>query len=336
MHPSVGSAPGSLGAIVGPGRSGTTWAGTLVDSCPDVIYRFEPFRRMAVIDMEIRTWLNRLKRQDISDSELARIYSSLLAAHPLTNKPPFFHKSYRMTTLCRAPLWPAARALSAVGRLYGAVYSPAPGPPLIFKEVTFLKPTQTLVGRTSMPVVYIARHPCATVLSEVEGQVQAKMPSGRLQRLPSILAENAPHLAERFSDVLVDPDPVPRAALLWRFEVDFSISHVLKSARGLVMTYEQLISDTHDRTRQLLAHFGLNYTIQTERFIDFLLGLRSSGKMAPRRTGWGAKYFTVYRNPREQKDAWKSRISSDARGKINSIVKDSPAYMYCAALGNWD
>ena len=335
MHPSLGPAPGSLGAIIGPGRSGTTWAGTLVDSCPDVIYRFEPFRRMAVIDPAIRNWLDRLKKQDVSDRELARIYSSLLAAHPLTNKPPFFHKSYRMTTLGRSPLWPAARALPAVGRLYGAVYSPAAGPPLIFKEVTFLKATQTLLGRTSVPVVYIARHPCATVLSEVKGQVQGRMPSGRLQRLRSILAENAPHLAERFGHVLDDPDPVPRAALLWRFEVDFSVPQVLKSARGLVMTYEELISDTHDRTRQMLAHFGLNYTSQTERFIDFLLGLRS-GEMATRRTGWGAMYFTVYRNPRQQKDAWKSRISSDARAKINSIVKDSPAYTYCAALGNWE
>lgn len=308
-----------------------------MDSCPDVIYRFEPFHRLAPVEPAFRVWLERLKRQEIGEGDVPDLYSLLGRAHPLTNKPPFFPgKSYPLRTLGRRQAWPLARAFRPAGRLYEAIYSPQSGPPIIFKEVTFLAATRNLVERTSVPVVYLVRHPCATVLSEIAGQRRGNMPSARQRNLRRILEENAPALAERYSDVLSCEDPLRREALLWRFEVESCVPLVRQSPRGLVLTYEQLAVDTHEAARKLLAHFGLRWSEQTAKFIDDLLSIGSNAKAGPRRTGWGDRYFSIYRNPRNEKDAWKSRISGEDRRKVESIVAGSEAVDYCAALGRWE
>ncbi len=190
-----------LCALVGPGRSGTTWAGSLLDSCPEVIYRFEPFHRMAPINSDFRGWMHRLKQQEVRQQDLQQLYPLLSKAHPLTNKEPFFPKRYRQFTLGRRQLWPVARVFPVAARAYGALYSPPCGAPIIFKEVTFIRPLQNLLEKTDVPIIYLVRHPCATVLSEVYGQEKGKMPSGRQQRLKEILCEHSPDLADRFADV---------------------------------------------------------------------------------------------------------------------------------------
>jgi len=101
------------------------------------------------------------------------------------------------------------------------------------------------------------------------------------------------------------------------------------------MTYEQLADDAYTHVKTMFAHLGLAYSDQTTRFIDALYGLKNAGGGGPRHTGWGDSYYSVYRNPRDQKDAWKARISAEDRCKIEAIVGDSTAVSYCAALGGW-
>ena len=324
-----------LKAIIGPGRSGTTWAGSLVDSCPDVIYRFEPFHRLSAVNPEVRQWFEKLKKQAVTEGDLARIYALFRPAHPLTNKAPFFdEKSYSLRTTGRSQLWPLARMLRPAKWLYKTAYSPRPGPPLVFKEVTFIKPLRNLLEQTAIPVVYLVRHPCATVLSSISGPKQGGRPP-RVGQLREILQANEPALANRFADVVEGSDIIQRTALLWRFEVETCVSLVRRSARGLVMTYEQLADDTHAEARAMFAHLGIPYGEQTEQFIDSLYGLNAGRQGKPRRTGWGDKHFSVYRNPREQKESWKEKISPDDRRKIEEIAQGGPAIEACAALGRW-
>lgn len=307
-----------------------------MDSSPEVIYRFEPFHRMAAVEPEFRHWFDKLRNQLVVDEDIPRIYSLLCAAHPLMNKPPFFtDKAYRQATFGRKQIWPLARRLRLAQWIYRSAYSPQPGPPLVFKEVTFIKPIRNLLERTSVPVVYLVRHPCATVDSDVKGQTQGKMPSSRQRGLREILLEHAPALAERFADVVAGSDIVRRTALLWRCEIETCVSIVRQSSNGMVLTYEQLADDAHTHARQLFAHFGLRYGEQTEQFVDYLYSLNSAERKIPRRTGWGDKYFSVYRNPREQKDAWKSTMSAADRKKVEAMVEDSPAVAFCSALGHW-
>ena len=324
-----------IGAIVGPGRSGTTWAGTLVDSCPDVIYRFEPFHRLAKVDAEMNQWFQKLRNQEVREDDLPRIYTRLCVADPLTNKAPFFrNKSYPVRTFGRRQLWPVARLLRPARHLYSAVYTPRPGPPLVFKEVTFIKPLQNLLERTPVPVVYMVRHPCATVISSIDVQMREGIPA-RVQQLRATLQEQAPQLADAHADALDSNDLLRQAALLWRFEVDRCVTLARKSAHGLVMTYEQLADDTHSQSKAMFSHLGIEHGPHTLKFIDSLHSLRSTGRPGPRRTGWGNNRFSVYRNPKEQKDSWKKKVSAEDRRKVEEIVQGVPSLEYCAQLGAW-
>ena len=254
----------------------------------------------------------------------------------MTNKPPYFpEKQYRQVSAFRERLWPAARAFRPAARVYEWVYTPPPGPPLVFKEVTFVKPLKTLVEKTSVPVVYLVRHPCATVMSDVTGQLNGKMPQDRQRRLGELLRQNAPELADRFADVVAGTDIVQRTALLWRYEIESCVPLVQHSARGMLLTNEQLADDAYTHAKSMLQHFGLEYANQTQAFIDSLYEIEVDGTRGPVRTGWGDKYFSVFRNPREEKDAWKAKISAMDRGKIEDIVADSDAVALCARLGSW-
>jgi hypothetical protein len=324
-----------VAALIGPSRSGTTWVGTIIDSCPDVIYRFEPFHRMATVNREFRAWFDKLKNQQVSGADLQRIYELLVPAHALTNKAPFFSdKSYALRTIGRRQLWPIARFLPPIDSIYRALYSPEPGPQVVFKEVTFVKPLRNLLERTEVPIVYMVRHPCATVLSEVRRQMQGRA-AIRQVNLRKLLIEYESPLAEQFPDVVHGTDIVERTALLWRCEIETCVGLLRRSTTGMIITYEQLAEDAHSRAPEILAHFGVRYSEQTRKFVDSLYDLRTGSPKSRRRTGWGAEYFSVYRNPRDEKEAWKRKISVDDRRKIERIVRGSPAIEYCAALGQW-
>lgn len=290
---------------------------------------------MSAVDGEFRQWFDRLKRQAIREDDMPPLYDLLRKAHPLMDKAPFFRsKSYPGASFGRELLWPLARALQPASWIYCKAYTPPAGPPIVFKEVTFIRPIKNLVDHTSMPIVYIARHPCATVMSEIRGQERVNR-IARERRLRELLSEHAPALAEQFAEIVAGSDIVRRVALLWRCEVEICAALVSASAGGLLLTYEQLATDAYSESSRMLKHLGLPYTRETESYLDELHREDSGGRAAPRRTGWGKSYFSVYRNPARERDAWKSRISSSDRLKIESVVQGSPPIEHLASLGRW-
>jgi Sulfotransferase domain len=332
---SVNTEPFSLRAIVGPPRSGTTWLGALVDSSPEVIYRFEPFHRLSVSNQKVGETLCKLKSQAIREADVRALYFLICPAHPLTNKAPFFDdKSYPLRTFGRRQLWPLARLAPPARSLYRVTYSPQPGPPLVFKEVTFVLPLRNLVKRTSVPVAYLVRHPCATVLSALSAPDGSPLASTHL-RLRQTLAKNAPKLLDRYKEVIDGTDVVSQHALMWLYQVESCVSVLRRSKTGLLITYEQLADDAYSHGKTLFGHFGIKFGDATRRFLDQLYGTVSRPKGIPRRTGWGAAYYSVYRNPRELKDLWKSQMATADRKKVESIVRGHPAVELCASLGNW-
>lgn len=279
--------------------------------------------------------MDQLKAQGVGETDLPEIYRLLCPAHPLTNKAPFFEdKAYRLRRFGRAQLWPFARVLAPARAAYRAAYSPEPGPMLVFKEVTFVRQLRNLITQTSVPVVYLVRHPCATVMSAMNAPGEGAI-AARQGQLRSLLVKNAPQLLERHPGIADDPDPVTRNALLWLYEVESCATIIRKSRRGMLITYEQLADDAYLHAKAMFDHFGIMFGEQTLRFLDVLYGSGPAGSTGPKRTGWGRRYFSVYRNPREQKDSWKRRISAEDRGKIEKIVMDSEAVKYCAEIGGW-
>jgi hypothetical protein len=210
-----------------------------------------------------------------------------------------------------------------------------PGPPIVFKEVTFVRQLRNLIERTCVPVVYLVRHPCATVLSSLSAPQQGAISMKHL-KLSEVLRRNAPGLMERFPHVVEGSDSVSRHALFWLYEVETCVTLIQGSANGMVMTYEQLAEDAYVQAKILFGHLGLQYGEPTKRFIDALYGLGAAeGQGGPRRTGWGDSYYSVYRNPRDQKDSWKKKMRVEDQMKVQSIVQGSAAIEFCASLGRW-
>lgn len=327
----------SLGALIGPGRSGTTWAGALLNSNPHVLYRFEPFNRMGKTDRRYREWLDKMKSHRFSQDDIPAITKLLIQSHPLIDKEPFFFKAFTQPMIAKRIAWLAARLAPFFADIYRLCYTPRNAKHLIFKEVTFVKPLQALLRFTSVPIVYLVRHPCATVMSDVTGQLSGKMPSLRQEKLRAILLEHDAVLADRFSAICEGNNVVARTAVLWRCEVETCLREAAQHpGRALVLTYEQLADDAHAGTNSMLQHFGVPLDQQTNHFIEQLYNEERNSASRPRRTGWGDSYFSVMRNPRAQKDAWKGRVDAESRRIIESVVGDSSLIQECARLGAWD
>ena len=324
-----------LKAIIGANRSGTTWLGTLVDSHPEVIYRFEPFHRSLRTNAELRSYIKMFDSPDLSDEMLERTYRLLLEAHPLTSKPPFFKKNYR-GDIGILWMWMVAKGFDPARSLYKRLYTPGETYPLVFKEVSYERRMKNILSNTSIPITYLIRHPAGTVLSETKGQMTGKMPTGRHKILKNQLKKYNPVLYERYESEIDSMSLLEKNALNWRVDLEIGVSAIRETGKGLLLTYEQLCEDAYTQVNRVFDNFGLQMEKETELFIDKLYSIEDSNKKLSRKINWGDDFFKVNRNPKKQKSAWKSSITADERKKIEKLVQDSEAFQYCAALGGWD
>lgn len=324
-----------LKAIFGAGRSGTTWLGSIVNSHPQVAYRFEPFHRLKSFDAEVRECGRILNEAAISPQDLQRTYTALLKADPLTDKPPFFQKEPPAKP-GKDLLWPVARKLRLAAPLYRLFHTPAAGTPLVFKEVTYERCMANMLQHTAVPVIYLVRHPCGNVMSDVRGQQEGKMPSGRQTVLASLLANHNPALLERYQHRLDEMTVVEKTALLWRIDLEIGMAAIQQyPQQAMVITYEQICDDAHHYVKTIFDHFQLSYAPQTQQFLNALYDVNGAEKQEINKDLMD-NFFTVYRNPSQQKTAWKKKISDQDRHSIEAIVQDSPSFQHLATLGGWD
>ena len=337
----------SVNAIFGSGRSGSTWLGSIINSHPGLIYRFEPFHRLSAKEPVVQYYKKLLKEDSISenqlsDSDIPKIYKSLVSADPLTDKPPFFPKS-DIDVLgpekegIRKKSWAVARSLPVFDCFYKKLYTPKNSPPLVFKEVTFEKQMRNILKYTSIPVVYLVRHPCGNILSDVKGQESGKMPTGRQSVLESILKKHDVELFDKYGHQLEQLSILEKTTLLWRIDLETGLKALNDFGRGLLITYEQLCDDAHTHVQPIFKTFNLPYSSQTEQFLDTLYASDKASMQKNRRSqDWMNQFFTVYRNPKKQKYSWKNKIEAEDRQKIEAIVQDSWAFQHCAKVGQWD
>ena len=206
---------------------------------------------------------------------------------------------------------------------------------MIIKEVDFEKEMSTLLTKSSIPLVYLVRHPCGNVLSHVKGQQSGKMTTKRNQYLGKFMQRNAPDLYDRHKDKIADMSVLEIVTWFWRISLDLGVKAIQDSGRGKLLTYEQLCDDADGCAQSIFEYFGLSYPTESQNFVAGLYASEAA-KDGGRKKDLMDGYFTVHRNPQKQKDAWKAKITSAQRKVIEGIVKDSPAFEYCAALGDWD
>lgn len=321
-----------LRAVFGTGRSGSTWLGALLNSHPDVAYRFEPFHRIKNNPC-IREARAKVEAGTFTQSDIPTIYDALLTATPLTEKPPFFPKRFGRT-FGRKLAWPLARRVGLARRVFEAMYTPPMGVPLIFKEVNLELLMIKFLEQTTTRVVYLVRHPGACVASFLAGQSAGLMPVRRFKLLPELLRTHDAALADRYESRVDSLSDCQRNALLWRIDIERAYAAVEGHSRAKIVAYEALCREPASITRATLEFFDIPYDEQVERFLQASTRPRPSHRFV-RADIFANSYFSVFRDPSESMDRWRSKLSNEHKDEISEVVSDSAAFKAFAELGSW-
>lgn len=320
-----------LAGLFGTGRSGTTWLGAVLNAHPDVAYRFEPFHRNKR-DPVLAPIRDRLRNGGANGQDMRRLYERLIGADPFTDKPPFFPK-HNSRNFARKQAWFCARVCPPLRPMFSKLYSPREDAVVVFKEVTMERMMRGLLLHTDVPVVYLVRHPCATVASLVRGQEEGKMSTGRLGVLASLMQKHDPTLHEQYAGTIDQLNVYQKNALLWRMDVEKALCAIRDARRGLLITFEELCDDAHRQAKRVCDEFGIEFADEIKRFVDQLYA--ASGPNGSKSKDVRDRYFTVFRNPGQQRDKWKDTLAAEHRQDIEAIVCDSFAFTACATQGGW-
>lgn len=323
---------GGFATIFGTGRSGSTWLGSIVDTHPDLAYRFEPLARLRD-DTRVLRLCERIMGSGADLSLLDDLHQCLLRADPLTCKPPFFPKRHQRT-LGRAWMWPASRAANAVRDLFSLAYAARPGTPLVFKEVGLNRLVIPLVRDAGLRAIYLIRHPCGVVSSTLEGQQKRLMPAGRREVVADLLRKHDQALWARWATDLPSASPATIEALLWRIEVEEALREVWHLPHVHLVVYEDLCARTEEVAGRAFEHLGLNPSEQTRRLLEAMSSPNSAARRA-HGDRWVNDYFSVFRDPRDSAEKWKKQLPKESVTEIFGAVESSPAFTRCAAIGNW-
>lgn len=321
----------ALYGIFGTGRSGSTWLGSIVNTHPDVAYRFEPFHRLR--DPSFLSIRRRLREGRFGPRDLPELYSRLRPAEPSVDRPPFFPKA-NARIRGKATLWPLARRLRAFGPVYRSIYSPGGTPVVVFKEVTLERTMATLVQDVGMRVVYLVRHPCGVVASLLEGQRAGLMPTRRQAALREILRDHDPLLYQEHAGAVDSYSAAAKEALLWRVDVERGWAVTQCDSRARLVAYEELCRSPLEHTKEIFAHFGLDVPRQT---LQGLAEMTSGSTLVRERRSeqWSNDYFSVFRDPREASERWRDKLSAEDQARVMNIVHDCAVYRSLEDAGIW-
>lgn len=315
--------PVPLYAVYGPGRSGTTWLGAIINSHPQIAYRFEPFRRKDIIPHFNQFWESRNQSDSFSQADLKQIYEGLLLAHPVTDKPPFFEKD-RTYGHGQKQLWHLARLFSPLAQLYSRLYTPSGLPPLVFKEVRW-REIAILLRHFNLYTTFILRSPQGTVASLLRGQRTGLMPTWKRDNLELVLQKEGGDLAGNLPCPVATMSPVQKNAVLWRIEADRTYEAAQNHPNCLLVIYENLCQQPREVAHKVFAHFNIPWHSQVDDFITESTG----GEKAIRKKEGAIKpYFSVSRNTSEVAKQWNRDLSNQEIQEIEEVVAASKAYRF--------
>jgi len=324
-----------IAGIFGTARSGSSWLGSIISSHPQVAYRFEPFHRLKKHHSLLEQASKLLESEQLNDTDLSQVYQILLPAHPKLERPPFFSNDYSWT-LGKAWLRPLALQFKIIGSWFEKLYR-ARGevtPLVVFKEVNLERMMINLLQHTSIPIIYLVRHPGGVVASMLRGKNKGIMRLGRESILAKVLVAHDPQLADQWLPKIAQMDDFEQRALFWRIDVEKAISAVRAHPKtAKVVIYEDLCDRPHEVVAQIFQHFGLELPRQTVAFLDRL----TTHNLPSRWRELGVNYYySVLKNPALTKNRWKQELPLETQQRIFKVVQESVAFQFCAAFGKWD
>jgi hypothetical protein len=306
--------------IIGSPRSGTTWTASLFDSHPGTLYLHEP----DVVETEPRFPFVPLDPPP-GINAIARAYFARLAANRsarTVNSPEIFPKAYRSATATALrAAWMRGLRLAGWG-LRGIERSRriqvpdlarrGSRPRLVIKSVDSVSRLPSFArALPDVRFVYIVRHPCGVVASQLRGVELGRMAR---QSIPGdVLA--LPTAAEAGLDRAKAASLSAHAAVawLWRLTNDWVYRQVAPLPNVYVLVYDRIATNLDAETAALFDWAGLDLGAQTQAYLDRLRGIDSSG----------ARYFSIRQNPAEAASKWRRQLAPEVRAEVEAIAADS-------------
>jgi len=310
--------------VTGSGRSGTTWLAKLLDSHPAVLYRHEPDSVMVNSDIPFMPRAADVGRY-VDQSE--RYLRELLAVRSLKSigHQPFFPKDYRgfLGQAAFLGCLYAGKGLEACwSRLGGRNAARWQMPEFVSadgaREALPVIKTVDSLCRTYLfsqadpriRFVHIVRHPGGVIASRLRGQREGLM---RVRVFLQALFDSGD--AAHYSSSLEEIDSrtiEEQLTFQWLVQNGKVMREMRSSKHYLPVAYEALCRDPIGMTRRVFDFCGLDWNVQTERFIGAL------GRYSSR-----AGYFSVMRSPADAPDQWKKELAPAARERIEHILEGS-------------
>lgn len=295
--------------LVGSGRSGTTWLGSILDSYERAEYYFE---------------ITAFPFLDFDSPELLRL------KYPLT----FWWKSrpYWMSCIERRLLY--ARIRLNVGkrdaerslRIHKYYEFKKNKPDInLFKEVTLLQfamRTEELANRfgDNIKVIYVIRNPFAYAVSELRNQhknlVWAK---SYFSNIVSRVKMD-PKLSDYHNlfELYENGDFVEHITLLWRISNELMLKDDKLPSHMVI--YEKLCRNPYKEVKNIFGFLQWPMSDQTREHIERTTNISVSDPGT----------WSIYKNPLHSMERWRKEISTENYKKINRVLNN------CMLLDLWN
>jgi hypothetical protein len=169
----------------------------------------------------------------------------------------------------------------------------------------------------------------------MRGQSRGKMPRGRHRVLKSLVETHDKGLIDQVGKPVELLNDLQKNALLWRIDVEKAVCSINEAKRGLLITYEELCEDPLQIIQDVCDELGIDFDPQMKRFICKLEKIQDEASKKIKAADVRDSYFTVYRNPKKQKDRWKKELNREEIREIEDIVKNSHAFAALSEHGGW-
>lgn len=300
--------------LAGYPRSGTTWFSNMINADPTVIYRHEFLGR--IWNKLPAGRFDQLKySHGLSDQERAETVAAILQAHPEADRPPFFYKTHLPLRSPRVHhfAWMAASALPQVlGFAYRKLYAPRPaGQVILIKETrSAANMDSILAGLQADACIFLFRHPCGAIASQLRGIASGKMRRPGRRELEMFYSDNRDQLLQlgydsELTDWLECPVEVQLSAM-WAVQNSTYIK-LASDHKAVFVDYDSFYRERYERLADLFNALGMT---ASERVVTFLRESDSESKPSGMRDA-GSEFYSVYRGGDFNTEQWRDELSPE-------------------------
>lgn len=276
--------------VVGLARSGTSWLGKILDSDPAVVYRYEP---------------DNLKKFDLFkdvSSEIQNNGCSQKAASLL-------NEAYKNTALLKdkvitghsVPIDKSFRDvnLASISKLLPFLSNEnvlktmfrGRGVRFVAKTVEFDWGLEWISNALGNPkIVFIIRHPCANVNSYTSGKEYG----------------------------MGSKDAASWAAVWLKLHENMGLPDAVPIPNFKLVVYEELCADPLGKTQEIFDFLNWDLTDSTKNFL----------KESTTKTKSNKGYWSVYKDPLEVANKWKTNLTQEEKDAVYRVLGDSKLMKY--------